>query len=119
MLKRGADMDRRERRRLEHEIDRGTLNVGIRKVEDGAYEKESRLPLVKGGGVGFGLGGAVAVSYARQVGVHGQSPLGLFVDDYVLVMFGIVAAGTVMGALLAWLASKAAPTRGKSPQDTP
>jgi hypothetical protein len=94
-------MDRRERQRLKNEIDRGTLNVGIRKVEEGSYEKESRLPLVKGGSVGFGLGAAVAVAYAGQVGVFHQSPLGLFPDDYVLVMFAIIAAGTAMGALLA------------------
>jgi hypothetical protein len=37
----------------------------------------------------------------------------------VLVMFGLVVAGTVLGALLARQFSKAAPIRGKSPNDTP
>ena len=98
-------MDRRERQRLKNEIDRGTLNVGIRKVEEGALEKENRSPLVKGGSVGFSLGAAVAYLYAGQVGVFNQSPLGLFPDDYVLVMFAIIAAATAAGALLANAAS--------------
>ena len=72
------DMDRRERKRLKDEIDRGTLNVGIRKVEEGAYEKENRSPLVKGGGVGLGIGGTIGIAYAQSVGVFHQSPLGLF-----------------------------------------
>jgi hypothetical protein len=112
------DMDRRERRRLKDDINRGNRNIGIYKVEEGAYEKESRLPVVKGGSIGFGLGGAAAVAYGRHVGLD-QTPLGLFLGDYVLVMFGLVAAGTVLGALLARPFSKAAPIRGKSPGDTP
>lgn len=107
-------MDYRERKRLEDEINRGTLNVGIHKLEEGAYERESRLPVVVGGTVGLSLGGSVAVGYGRGVGVLGMSPLGLFSDDYVLVMLGIVVAGMVLGALIASGLSKIVPTRKKS-----
>jgi hypothetical protein len=109
-------MDRRERQRLKNEIDRGAPNVGIRKVEEGAYEKENRSPLVKGGGVGLGIGGAAGVAYAQSVGVFHRSPLGLFPDDYVLVMLGIIAGGTLMGAAGGWLFNKVVPKRGKSPK---
>lgn len=112
-------MDYRERKRLEDEINRGTLNVGIHKVEEGAYERESRLPVVAGGTVGLSLGGSVAVGYGGNVGVFGMSPLGLFSDDYVLVMLGIVVAGTVLGALIACGLSKIVPTRRKSPKGPP
>jgi hypothetical protein len=108
-------MDRRERKRLEDEINRGVRNVGIYKVDEGAYERENRSPLVKGGSIGFGLGGAVGIAYGRSVGVHGQTPIGLFVGDYVLVMFGIIAGATVFGALLARELDKAARKREKSP----
>ncbi len=106
-------MDRREQKRLEDEINRGTLNVGIRKLEEGAYEKESRQPWVKGGSVGLTVGGIIGVAYAQSVDVFHQSPLGLFTNDYVLVMFAIVAAGAAGGAVLANSASKPAPKRGK------
>ena len=43
-------MDYRERKRLEHEIDRGVPNTGIRKVDGDALEKENRSALVKGAG---------------------------------------------------------------------
>ena len=108
-------MDRRERQRLKNEIDRGMLNVGIRKVEEGAYEKENRSPLVKGGGVGLGIGGAIGIAYAQSVGVFHRSPLGLFPDDYVLVMFAIIAAATAAGALLGKVTSEP----GKPPKDGP
>ena len=112
-------MDRRERKRLEDEIDRGALNVGIRKVEAGAREKENRSPLVKGGVIGFSLGGALGVAYVQNNSIFNRSPLGLFLDDYVLVMYGIIAGGTLMGVAVGWLASNAISRRGKLPKDTP
>jgi hypothetical protein len=112
-------MDRRERKRLENEIDRGMLNAGIRKVEEGAYERESRLPQVKGGAVGLSLSGPVAIYYGNHVGVFGMSPLGLFRDDYVLVMLGIVVGGTLLGAVLGWLVDKVVPKRAKPPKGAP
>jgi hypothetical protein len=118
-LRAELDMDRRERNRLKDEINRGTLNVGITRVEEGAYEKESRLPLVKGGTIGFGLGGALGLFYLQNNGLFNRSPLGLFSDDYVLVGFGIIAGGTAVGAALGWLAGTATSARGKPPKDTP
>ena len=112
-------MDRRERKRLKDEINRGTRNVGIYKVEEGAYEKESRLPMVKGGSVGFSLGGAAGVVYLQNHSIFDRSPLGLFPDDYVLVGLGIIAGGTAMGAALGWLADNLASEREKPPKDTP
>jgi hypothetical protein len=103
-------MDHRERDRLKDEIDKGTLDAGIYKLEEGAYQKESRLPLVKGGTAGFVIGGAVAATYGENVGF--SSPLGLFVDDYVLVMIGMFIAGTVLGALLGWAYGKLAKRKG-------
>jgi hypothetical protein len=112
-------MDYRERKRLEDEIDRGVPNVGIRKVEEGALERENRSPLVKGGAIGFSLGGAAGVAYVQSNSIFNRSPLGLFLDDYVLVMLGIIAGGTLMGAAGGWLFNKVVPKRGKSPKDAP
>ena len=50
-------MDYRERKRLEDEINRGVPNVGIRKVDGDALEKENRSPIVIGAGIGFGFSG--------------------------------------------------------------
>src|ERR1043165_877265 len=112
-------MDRRERQRLEEEVNRGWLNAGIRKVEEGAYERESRLPQVVGGTVGLSLSGSVAAYYGNHVGVFGMSPLGLFPDDYVLIMLGITAGGTLLGALLGWLVDRVSPKRAKRPGRPP
>ena len=98
---------------------RGTLNVGIFKVEEGAYEKESRLPLVKGGTVGFSPGAAVGLYYMQNISIFQMSPLGLFSDDYVLVGLGIIAGATAVGAALGWLAGNATSARGRPSRDTP
>ena len=112
-------MDRRERQRLENEVNRGWLNAGIRKVEEGAYERESRLPQVVGGTAGLSLSSYVAYYYANHVGVFGMSQLGLFRDDYFLVMLGIMAGGTLLGALIGWLLDKVVPKRAKLPKAAP
>lgn len=109
-------MDRKERKRLEHEINRGVPNVGIRKVEEGALERENRSPLVKGGAVGFSIGGAAGVAYLQNTSIFNRSPLGLFLDDYVLVGLLIIAVGTFIGAGLAWMVKEG--SFGKPPKDT-
>ncbi len=43
-----SDMDRRERKRLKDEINRGVRNAGIYKVDGDALERENRSPLFKG-----------------------------------------------------------------------
>ena len=114
-----TDMDRSEQERLEDDINRGVRNVGIYKVDKGALEKENRSPLVKGGGIGLGIGGMVAVAYGQNVGVHGMSPLGLFSDDYVLVMLGMIIGATAMGALIAMEIGKDTAAPETPPKDAP
>ena len=111
------DMDDEERKRLEDEINHGVRNVGIYKVDGDALEKENRSALVKGGAVGFSIGGAAGVAYMQNTSWFNTSPLGLFIDDYVLVALLIVAVGTFAGAGLAWMVKEG--SFGKSPKDTP
>ena len=105
-------MDRRELKRLRDEVDRGTLNVGINKLEEGALERENRSPILKGSAVGFGIGLSLGAAYAP----FDRSPLGLFVDDYMLVQFAIVIGVTALGALIAWKLDKIIPRRRKPPK---
>ena len=111
------DMDRRERERLQDEIDRGVRNVGIYKVDGDALERENRSPIFKGAAVGFGLGGSICVAYFRSD--PNRSPLGLFLDDYVLAGLLIWVGGTVVGAALGWLYRQSVPTRRKPPTGAP
>lgn len=110
-------MDRRERKRLRDEINRGVRNAGIYKVDGDALAKENRSPLVIGGGIGLGLGGSWGIGYMQSDAFGRSSPLGLFPDDYLLVALGIIAGGAVIGAALGWLLSKVVPVRRKPPKD--
>ena len=108
-------MDRREWKRLKDQINRGMGNVGIYKVDGDALRRENRSPLVKGGVVGFTMGGIASVAYIRTNPLHNRSPLGLFLDDYALVWLLIWTGGTLIGAAIGWLISNAV----KPPKNSP
>lgn len=107
-------MDRRERKRLEDEINRGVPNTGIRKVDGTALAKENRSPLVKGGGAGLTLGAVAGVAYLKQTDLFHRSPLGLFPDDYIIVFFAIIVGGMAAGAAIGWLIAREAARQRKS-----
>jgi hypothetical protein len=95
-------MDRRELRRLKDQIDKGTLDAGIYKIEDPkAFKKEGKLPAYKGAGWGFSAGAAVALIYTRS-----NSPLGFYAGNMTLVFILCVGFGTAIGALLMWQFSR-------------
>jgi hypothetical protein len=107
-------MDRRERKRLEDEINRGVRNVGIYKVDGDALERENRSPIFKGAVLGFGLAVNVALAYVGVYSIFDPPPPRLSPDDDALVMGLIMAGGTVMGATFGWLVNKVVPKRRKS-----
>ncbi len=95
-------MDRRETRRLEDQIDKGTLDVGIRKIEDPEeFRKEEKLPVYKGAKWGF-----VAGFLAGSIYTASHSPLGFYPGNLALVLFGSMACGSAIGALVMWLLSR-------------
>src|ERR1044072_1823488 len=109
-------MDRRERKRLKDEINRGVRNIGIYKVDGDAFEREDRVPIDKCAVVGFGLGVNVAFAYVGVYSIFDPSPRHLSTEDNV-VMALIMAGGTVMGATFGWVVRKYVPTRRTSPKD--
>ncbi len=104
-------MDYRERKRLEHEIDRGVPNVGIYKVDPEGLERENRSPIFKGAVSGFGLACPAALAYIG-FDIFDPSPRHVSPADEA-VMALIMAGGPVIGALFGWVVSKYVPTRGK------
>jgi hypothetical protein len=104
-------MDRRERKILEDQIDQGTLDVGIKKIEETAAEEEKRLPAWKGVKWGMVAGLAAAMLY-----INAHSPLGFYVGNITLVLLGGIGAGGAIGALVMWLLSKRPLMKKKPPQ---
>jgi hypothetical protein len=99
-------MDRQERKILEDQIDKGTLDVGINKIEETIDAEEKRLPAWKGVGPGIGAGLSLGILFTRS-----YSPLGLFSGDMVLALFGYMGVGAGVGALVMWLTSQGAKMR--------
>ena len=90
-------MDREEEERLRDEIDKGTLEVGINKIDPDAFDKENRSPALKGAKWGMGVGFAVGLIYSRL-----HSPLGFYSGaiDLGVLLLGCTALGAAIGAFV-------------------
>jgi hypothetical protein len=97
-------MDRRERQRLKDEIDKGTLDVGIHKIDEAAAERERRSPVLQGAWWGIAAGASVANSYLL---VHPSASFNA--GPLALVLFGCLGAGAALGALAMWLLDRFKP----------
>jgi hypothetical protein len=98
------EMDRRERERLRDQIDKGTLEAGIHKIEDPeGFKKEEKLPAYKGARWGFAVGFAVAWIYISN---NTPPALGFYPGNLTLVFIVCMGLGSVAGALFMWLFSR-------------